>query len=45
MDYAAHLEYLQTVFWEFDADAVIVEPVLIRLFCNGLWRSLYTQAK
>ena len=42
---AAHLEYLQTVLWEFDADAVISEPVFIRLFCNGLKPSIHAQAK
>ena len=34
MDWAAHLEYLQTVFRKFDANVVILEPVLIRLFHN-----------
>ena len=41
MDWAADLEYLQTVFREFDADTVILEPVLIRLFCDGLQPSIY----
>ena len=45
MDWAAHLEHLQTVFREFDADVVISEPVLIRLFHNGLKPSIYAQAK
>ena len=45
MDWAAHLEHLQTVLQEFDADAVISEPVLIRLFRNGLRPSIHAQAK
>ena len=45
MDLATHLEHLQTVFWEFDANAVILEPVLIRLFRNGLRPSIRAQAK
>ena len=45
MDWAAHLEYLQTVLWEFNTNAVISEPVFIRLFCNGLRPSICTQAK
>ena len=40
MDWAAHLEHLQTVFREFDADTVISEPVLIRLFRDGLRPSI-----
>ena len=35
MDWAAHLEHLQTVFRKFDANSVISEPVLIRLFRDG----------
>ena len=45
MDWAAHLEHLQTVFREFDADTVISEPVLIRLFRNGLRPSIRAQAE
>ena len=45
IDWAAHLEHLQTVFQEFDADTVISEPVLIRLFRNGLRPSIHAQAK
>ena len=45
MDWAAHLEHLQTVLREFDADAVISEPVLIRLFRNGVRPSIRAQAK
>ena len=45
MDWAGHLEYLQTIFREFDANAVISEPVLIRLFRNGLRPSIFAQAK
>ena len=36
MDCADHLEHLQTVLRKFDANVVISEPVLIRLFRNGL---------
>ena len=45
MDWAVYLEHLQTVLQEFNADMVILEPVLIRLFCNGLRFSIYAQAK
>ena len=45
MDWAAHLEQLQTVFQEFDADVLILEPVWIRLFCNSLRPSMRAQAK
>ena len=45
MDWAAHLEHLQTVLREFDADAVISEPVLIRLFRDGLKPSIRAQAE
>lgn len=45
MDWAAHLEHLQTVIYKFDANAVILEPVLIRLFCDELRLSIHTQAK
>ena len=45
MDWAAHLEHLQTILQEFDTNAVISEPVLIRLFCNGLRSSICTQAE
>ena len=45
MDWAAHLEHLQTVFRELDANAVISEPVLIRLFCDGLKPSIRAQAE
>ena len=45
MDWAAHLKYLQTVFQEFNAHAVISEPVLIRLFRDGLKPSIRAQAK
>ena len=40
MDWAVHLEHLQTVLREFDANAVISEPVLIRLFRDGLRPSI-----
>ena len=45
MDWAAHLEHLQTVLQEFNADEVILEPVLIRLFCNGLRPCIRAQAE
>ena len=45
MDWAAHLEHLQIAFQEFNAEMVISELVLIRLFHNGLWPSMYAQAK
>ena len=45
MDWAAHLKHLQTVFREFNANAVILEPVLIRLFRDGLGPSIRAQAK
>ena len=45
MDWAAHLEHLQTVFWKFDTNAVISELVLICLFYNSLTPSICTQAK
>ena len=45
MDWATHLKHLQTVLREFDADTVISEPVLIRLFADGLSPSIRAQAK
>ena len=45
MDWAAHLKQLQTVLREFDADAVILESVLIRLFRDGLRPSIRAKAK
>ena len=45
MEWAANLEHLQTVFRKFDADAVILEPVLMRLFRNGLRSSIRAEAK
>ena len=45
MDWSAYLEHLQTVFREFNANAVILEPVLIRLFRNGLRPSIRIQAE
>ena len=41
MDQAANLEHLQTVCQEFNANAVILEPVLIRLFRNDLRPSIH----
>ena len=43
MDWAAYLEYLQTVFQEFDANVIILKPVLIHLFRNGLKLFIYAQ--
>ena len=40
MDWAAYPEHLQTVFRNCNANAMILEPVLIRLFCNGLRPSI-----
>ena len=45
MDRAAHLEHLHIVLREFDANVVISEPVLIRLFCDGLRLSIRAQAE
>ena len=45
MDWAAHLQHLETVLQEFDADTVILEPVLIRLFHDGLRPSIRAQAE
>ena len=43
MDWAAHLEYLQTVFKKFDPAAAPTEKVLIRYFCDGLRPSIRAQ--
>ena len=45
MDLTAHLEYLQTVMQECDANKVVSEPVLIRLFRNALRPSIRAHAK
>ena len=45
MDWAAHFEHLQTVFRKFDADAVILELVLICLFSDSLKPSIRAQAE
>ena len=45
MDWAAHLEHLQTIFYKFDTNAVISKLVLIRLYCNSLPPSICAQAK
>ena len=45
MNWTANLQYLQIILQKFNADMVISEPILIRLFCNGLWPSIYAQAK
>ena len=44
MNWAAHLEHLQTIFQEFNANTVILKSLLICLFYNGLKPSIYTQA-
>ena len=45
MNWAAHLEHLQTVPYKFDADMVTLEPALIRLLRNGLKPFIRAQAK
>ena len=40
MEWAAHLEHLQTIFQEFNADAVISKLVLICLFHDGFRPSI-----
>ena len=45
MDWVAYLKHLQTVFRKFDANVVILEPVLICLFYDGLRLSICIQAK
>ena len=40
MDWMTHLEHLHTVFREFNANVVILESVLIRLFRDGLRPSI-----
>ena len=44
IDCAAHLKYSKTIFRKFDTNVVILEPVLIRLFCNGLQPFIHAQA-
>ena len=41
IDWAAYLKHLQPVFQKFNANMVISELVLIRLFRNGLWLSIH----
>ena len=45
MDRAAHLKHLQTILQKFDVDMVILERILIRLFCNGLQLSIHAQTE
>ena len=45
MNWATHQKHLQTILQEFDAGAMILEPILIRLFRNGLRPSIRIQAK
>ena len=45
MNWAFYLEHLQSVLGKFDANVVISEPILIRLFCNGLQPFIHVQAK
>ncbi len=39
-DWAAHLEHLQSILLEFDAEAASNELHLIRFFCDGLKPSI-----
>ena len=43
MDWAAHLEHLQTVLREFDSAAAPNKEVLICYFCDGLRPSIQAQ--
>ena len=43
MDWAVHLEHLQTVLRKFDPTAAPTEEVLICYFCNGLKPSIWAQ--
>ena len=43
MDWAAHLEYLETVLKEFDPAAASTKEVLICYFCDGLRSSIRAQ--
>ena len=45
MDWAAHLKHLHTILHKFNANAVILKPVLICLFCNSLKPFICAQAK
>ena len=45
MDWPTHLEQLQTVLCKFNADKVILKPVLIRLFSDSIRPSIRAQAK
>ena len=45
IDWAAYLEHLQTIIQEFDANVLILEPVLICLFRNSLRSSIRAQTK
>ena len=45
MDWAAYLKHLQIVFHNFDIEKVILELILIHLFCNGLYLSIHAKAK
>ena len=42
MDWAARLKYLQIVLRKFNVNIIILEPILIRLFRNGLRLSICT---
>ena len=44
MDWAAHLEHLQTVLKKFDPAPVLNKEVLICYFCNGLRLSIWAQS-
>ena len=45
MDWAAHLGKWLIVFYKFDADTMILEPVLIRVFRNNLRPFICAQTK
>ena len=43
MDWAAHLEHLQTMLRKFNSTAALNEEVLICYFCDGLRPSIQAQ--
>ena len=45
MNCVAHLEHLQTILQEFNANSVILEPILIYLFHDVLRPSICAQAE
>ena len=42
-DWAAHLEYLQSILLEFDADGALKEGTMIRYFRKGLRPSIQAE--